>query len=73
MFQSQIEEEVSLKVDPDLLQQVIEAVEQLLAKDHLTLPANKKARLLSLLYQLFDETGKKVSKKTVKEYIRLVA
>jgi transcriptional regulator with XRE-family HTH domain len=73
MFQSQKEKEFSLKVDQGLLQQVIEDVEELLAEDHLILPANKKARLLSLLYQLFDETEKKVSKKTVKEYIRLVA
>jgi transcriptional regulator with XRE-family HTH domain len=73
MFQSQIKEEFNLKVDQDLLQQVIEAAEELLAESNLTLPANKKARLLSLLYQLFDETEKKVSKKTVQEYIRLVA
>ena len=52
---------------------MIEAVEELLAADHLTLPASKKARVLILLYQLFDETEKKVSKKIVNEYIRLVA
>jgi len=73
MLQSDIKEEFILKVDRDLLQQVIEAVEDLLAANNLTLQASKKARILSLLYQLFDETEKKISKKIVKEYIRLVA
>ena len=72
MFQNQIDEDVSFKVDHYLLQQVIEAVEEILAEYNLNLPASKKARLLRVLYQLFDETEKKVSKETVKEYVRLI-
>lgn len=59
-------------VDIDLLRSAIEATEEYLAERNGALGADKKAKLISLLYDRFAVTGT-VDKKSVPHYLRLVA
>ena len=56
-----------------LLQEIIEAIEESLNKSDLELASQKKAQLISLLYEHFVETNKTVNKGTVTRYLKLVA
>lgn len=57
----------------DLLADVISAVESELTKRKLLLALNKKAELIALLYEHFDQEEKPVETPTVQRFLRLVA
>ncbi len=58
-------------VDYSLLEEVILGVEEGLKEAELTMDADKKARLIVLLYKYFEK-GKKVNKKEVMSFLKLV-
>jgi hypothetical protein len=60
-------------VDMELLGRIIDRLEHWLEKGRKQLPSKKKARLISLLYEKFAETGKDVDDNTVVSYLKLVA
>ena len=64
-------ENPSEPVDYSLLEEVISGVEEGLEKAELTMDADKKARLIVLLYKYFEK-GKKVDKKEVMSFLKLV-
>jgi transcriptional regulator with XRE-family HTH domain len=59
-------------VDTKFLQEIIAGVEEGLLKNNLSLRPEKKAELISLLYEQFDEK-RKIEKGTIKKYLKLVA
>jgi len=60
-------------VDTSVLAQIISGVESALLKKHKTLSPVRKAHLISLLYDRFQETGKPVDGETIEEFLRLVS
>ena len=60
------------EVDTDLLGQIIEGVEIYLNQENAELPAEKKAGLISLLYDRFRAEGK-IEKNLLNRFIKLVA
>lgn len=60
-------------VDTAVLAQIISGVEGVLLKKKLSLNPVRKAHLVSLLYDRFQETGKPVDRETIEEFLRLVA
>jgi len=69
------ENEIDLErgpVDIDLLSTIIKGVEKYLYERNLELQAEKKARAISLLYELFMDKEKKVTGKIINSYMRLV-
>jgi len=60
-------------VDTSVLAQIISGVEGVLLKKKKTLNPVRKAHLVSLLYDRFQETGKPVDRETIEEFLRLVA
>jgi transcriptional regulator with XRE-family HTH domain len=60
------------EVDTDFLTQIIEGVEAYLDEQNAELPADKKAGLITLLYDHFHDDGK-INPKTFKRYLKLVA
>jgi hypothetical protein len=66
-------EALSKDVDLEVMTGVIKGVEKYLQDQKKTLDPDKKARLISLLYDHFTKTGEAVNQKTVVSYLRLVA
>jgi len=60
-------------VDSGMLQSIIEAVEEHILRLKIKLKPDKKAELITALYDYFVETGKKIDKDTVERYLRLAA
>lgn len=60
-------------VDTSVLAQIIAGVESALLQKHKTLNSVRKAHLISLLYDRFQETGKPVDRQTIEEFLRLVS
>ncbi len=60
-------------VDTSVLAQIISGVEGALLEKKKTLNPVRKAHLVSLLYDRFQETGKPVDRETIEEFLRLVA
>jgi transcriptional regulator with XRE-family HTH domain len=60
-------------VDTSVLAQIISGVEGVLLKKKKTLNPVRKAHLVSLLYDRFQETGQPVDQDTIEEFLRLVA
>jgi len=60
-------------IDHELLREIIEGVEESLTSNELELSTEKKAQIISLLYEHFTETGKEVDEQTVTRYLRLGA
>jgi transcriptional regulator with XRE-family HTH domain len=60
-------------VDTAVLAQIISGVEGALLKKKKTLNPVRKAHLVSLLYDRFQETGKPVDRDTIEEFLRLVS
>lgn len=60
-------------VDTAVLAQIISGVEGALLKKKKTLNPVRKAHLVSLLYDRFQETGKLVDRDTIEEFLRLVS
>jgi transcriptional regulator with XRE-family HTH domain len=60
-------------VDTSILAQIISGVEGALLKKKKTLNPVRKAHLVSLLYDRFQETGQPVDRDTIEEFLRLVA
>ncbi|MHB8069209.1 MAG: helix-turn-helix domain-containing protein [Desulfobaccales bacterium] len=60
-------------VDTSVLAQIIAGVESALLQKHKTLNSVRKAHLISLLYDRFQETGKPVDRQTIEEFFRLVS
>lgn len=65
--------EYTKKINADVLQQIIEAVEEGLVARKLVAAPDKKAEFIAWLYEYFIETGKDVNKETVEKHLRLVA
>jgi len=59
-------------VDTAVLAQIIAGVEGTLLKKKKTLNPVRKAHLVSLLYDRFQETGKPVDRDAIEEFLRLV-
>ena len=70
-IQPQKAEETS-GIDLNTLIQIVEKVDEKLSSGEKSTPADKKARLISLLYAHFIETGKKVDAETIDHYLKLV-
>jgi len=60
-------------LNADVLRQVIEGVDVGLEKETLSLPADKKAALIIILYEYFTGTGRTVNEEEVLRYLKLVA
>ena len=60
-------------VDTSVLAQIISGVEGALLEKKKTLNPVRKAHLVSLLYDRFQETGKPVDRETIEEFLRLVS
>jgi|GEM_PF-713580 transcriptional regulator with XRE-family HTH domain len=60
-------------VDTSVLAQIISGVEGALLKKKKTLNPVRKAHLISLLYDRFQETGKPADRETIGEFLRLVS
>ena len=60
-------------VDTSVLAQIISGVESALLQKNKTLNSVRKAHLISLLYDRFQETGKPVDRQTIEEFLRLVS
>jgi len=60
-------------VDTSILAQIISGVEGALLKKKKTLSPVRKAHLVSLLYDRFQETGLPIDLATIEEFLRLVA
>ena len=60
-------------VDTSVLAQIISGVERALMKKNKTINPVRKAHLISLLYDRFQETGKPVDRETIDEFLRLVS
>ena len=60
-------------LDVALLTRIITAIEKELADRSLVLDPDKKAEAIALLYELYVETKKEVTKDTIGRYLRLVA
>ncbi len=63
----------SRDLDAALLTRIITAIEKELADRALVLDPDKKAEAIALLYELYAETKKEVTKDTIGRYLRLVA
>lgn len=61
------------KIDVELHRSIIIAVENYLASKKLTLPVEKKAEVIALLYELYYISGQQLEEETVKRYLKLVA
>ncbi len=59
-------------IDADALQQIIEWIEDGLVRKNAFLEPGKKARLITLLYDYYVETGKSVRKEVIEKYLSLV-
>jgi hypothetical protein len=59
-------------VDTPVLAQIISGVEGTLLKKNKTLNPVRKAHLISLLYDRFQENGKPPDQETIEEFLRLV-
>jgi transcriptional regulator with XRE-family HTH domain len=59
-------------VDTSVLAQIISGVEGALVKKKKTINPVRKAHLISLLYDRFQETGKPADGETIEEFLRLV-
>ena len=57
----------------ELLIGIIKGIEDYLSETDLVLDPDKKARLISLLYERFARTGEDLNQKTVVSYLKLVA
>lgn len=66
-------ESVNRSIDIDILRQIIEGVEEGLKRNKLKLEPDKKARLISLLYEHYSESDKEPDNKTVTKYLQLVS
>lgn len=60
-------------VDTSVLAQIIAGVEGALVKKNKTINPVRKAHLISLLYDRFQETGKPADRETIEEFLRLVS
>ncbi len=60
-------------VDTSVLAQIISGVENALLQKNKTLNSVRKAHLISLLYDRFQEAGKPVDRQTIEELLRLVS
>jgi transcriptional regulator with XRE-family HTH domain len=60
-------------VDTAVLAQIISGVEGRLLKKKKTLNPVRKAHLISLLYDRFQETGKPADQETIEDFLRLVS
>jgi transcriptional regulator with XRE-family HTH domain len=60
-------------VDTSVLAQIISGVEGTLLKKNKTINPVRKAHLISLLYDRFQETGKPADQETIEEFLRLVS
>jgi transcriptional regulator with XRE-family HTH domain len=62
------------KLNTNILSEIIFRLEKVTAKHKIKVPAKQKAKLISLLYEHFMETGKKkVDPETVVRYLELIA
>ena len=60
-------------VDSSTMKSIIEAVEERLLRLRIMLKPDKKAEVITALYDYFVETGKEINKDTVERYLRLAA
>lgn len=60
-------------VDTSVLAQIISGVESALLQKNKIINSVRKAHLISLLYDRFQETGKPVDRQTIEEFLRLVS
>jgi transcriptional regulator with XRE-family HTH domain len=65
-------EQNKLRIDTKLLRQVILGIEKILEKDDLKIPADKKAKLIDLLYWHFSQTGGEAYLETIRKYLQLI-
>lgn len=63
---------IQLSLDDDLLRDTIEALEEVLAEQGLSLAPDKKAKAIALTYELFAEGGE-VDRERIGKIIRLAA
>jgi transcriptional regulator with XRE-family HTH domain len=71
MWPKHVETASPAKPDEQLLEAAIAAVEEVLEERGLELKPGKKAKLVSTLYEMAQEEGKKVEKATVLRLVRL--
>jgi transcriptional regulator with XRE-family HTH domain len=60
-------------VDTSVLAQIISGVEGMLLKKKKTINPVRKAHLISLLYDRYQETGKAADQETIEDFLRLVS
>ena len=60
-------------IDMDFLKDVIEVVERVLAKHKLMLEPPDKAEAITILYEMYMDTGKKPEEGTAERVLRLAA
>lgn len=66
------DQKYQIKIDTNLHKTIIEAVEYLLESEKRTMPVDRKAEAISLLYELYSNTGKTLELGTVKRYLNLL-
>ena len=59
-------------IESDILQQIIREVEHGLVSKESVIDSDKKARLITLLYDYAIRTGQNVEKETIQKYLDLV-